>query len=101
MADTPDIGSVVSMIMENPELIAQISEMARRREPSEGADPPEATEAVTASPSESPVSEASTRRIHRTKLANAMKPYLSPERAQAIDAMMSIADILEITRGRK
>ena len=101
MADTPDIGSVVSMIMENPELIAQIANMAKSKESTEASTPKEDTTELAAEVSAPPLPEIDTRRIHRTKLANAMKPYLSPERAQAIDAMMSIADILEITRGKK
>ena len=96
MQDTPDIGSIVSMIMENPRLVSEIAEMAKARESKSESD--EASAPVTAAP-EPEVKEDSgePRRLHRIKLANAMKPYLSKERARAIDAMMSIADILDIT----
>lgn len=98
MADTPDISSIVSMILENPELVAKISAMAKGV--GAGDTPPEEKE-ETAPISAQPISDlAGERRIHRAKLASAMKPYLSKERAQAIDTMMSIADILELTRGR-
>lgn len=99
MADTPDIGSIVSMIMNNPELVAQISAMAKGEAAAESAaeSSGEAATEVTGAPVTSMASE---KRIHRARLASAMKPYLSKERAQAIDTMMSIADILEMTRGR-
>lgn len=98
MADTPDISSVVNMILENPELVAKISAMAKGM--GSGEAPPEEKEEA-APISASPISDSTNeKRIHRAKLASAMKPYLSRERAQAIDTMMSIADILELTRGR-
>jgi hypothetical protein len=98
MADTPDISSVVIMILENPDLVAKIYAMAR----GDGAPKEEAEDMTASAPiSATPKAElTSERRIHRAKLASAMKPYLSKERAQAIDTMMSIADILEMTRGR-
>ena len=98
MADTPDISSVVNMILENPDLVAKISAIAK----GEGT-PKEAAEDVSEAAAATPTAKteiANERRIHRAKLASAMKPYLSKERAQAIDTMLSIADILELTRGR-
>lgn len=100
--DTPDIASIVSMIMSNPSLVEQISGMMRSDgKGSDSTDSPDTdvTEEVIA-PAE--VREIpNERRIHRVKLANAMKPYLSEGRRRAIDAMMSIADILDITREKK
>ena len=96
MADAPDLSTVVNMIMENPELVAKIAAMAKGKD-----ETPEISEPATEA--SAPVSIAAEsggndRRIHRARLASAMKPYLSPERAQAIDTMMSIADILELSR---
>ena len=100
MAETPDLGSIVNMIMSNPELVSKIAGMAKNMEkPSESE--PEPSEAKPALAEEhTPVSTSEERRLHRARLASAMKPYLSKERAQAIDTMLGIADILELTRGR-
>ena len=98
MANTPDISTVVNMILENPELVAKISAMAKGEQSTQETEPKdEASTSASAPPSPDLLNE---KRIHRAKLASAMKPYLSKERAQAIDTMMSIADILEMTRGR-
>lgn len=99
MSDTPDISKIVSMIMENPSLIAQISAMAN------GNTEKEETEKVELIAEEQPAApvmatEAEPRRAQRARLLGAMKPYLSKERARAIDTMMSIADILEVSRRR-
>ena len=97
MADTLDIGSIVNMIMGNPELVEKIAGMARGARSDEAELKPE----VAAVAEEmSPAASTDERRLHRARLAGAMKPYLSKERAQAIDAMLSIADILELTRGK-
>ena len=102
MASTPDIGKIVSMIMENPSLVSEIAGMVKsgtesnETEHAAVADDTGERESISAGvePAEEP------RRVHRIRLAAAMKPYLSKERAQAIDAMMSIADILEVARGK-
>ena len=100
--DTPDIASIVNMIMSNPSLVEQIASMANREQSatpdtsSEGEVKPE-----NEIPVEAPSRETNDRRVHRVRLANAMKPYLSEGRRRAIDAMMSIADILDITREKK
>ena len=102
MMDTPDIGSIVSMIMSNPALVEQISGMVSSAKEAdhtaEEVAPSQNEEGVTR---DEPSGIPNERRIHRVKLANAMKPYLSEERRRAIDAMMSIADILDITREKK
>ncbi len=103
-----DIGKVVSLIMENPQIIEQISSLARQKEQS-----PPPTEEVKSEVNESPaVEEASAvpraptysnvgySRGNRAQLLGALKPYVSEERARAIDSMISIADILEMMRAR-
>ena len=99
---TPDIGSIVSMIMSNPALVEQIAGMAKSAQSEEAntEETVEITNPPTSEPRETPPLGGE-RRIHRVKLANAMKPYLSEGRRRAIDAMMSIADILDITREKK
>ena len=100
MPETPDLSRIVNMIMENPALIKQISDMARGEDGTptvaDAADEAKA-EAVSAAPIPDVREE---RRIHRSRLASAMKPYLSEGRRQALDTMLGIADILDMTRGR-
>lgn len=104
-----DIGRVVSLIMENPELIEQISNLAKSA-PTETAEavsaPEETIQQETAPVQEAAVSSAPTYipeggvRGDRARLLGALKPYVSKERAKAIDSMISIADILDMMRSR-
>ncbi len=100
-----DIGKVVGLIMENPQLIEQISALARGRDKSAEADgekqvdidspESEATQAVA-----EPTYRGDSERMNRAHLLGALKPYVSKERAKAIDSMISIADILDVMRSR-
>lgn len=101
-----DIGKIIGLIMENPGLIEQISNLARQKDyPTE--------EQTKESPTETHKSEqasvtmarpsytsTSSSRGNRAQLLGALKPYVSEERAKAIDSMMSIADILEMMKSR-
>ncbi len=99
MKETPDLSRMISLIMENPKLIEEISKLAEGEEKSEEIKEDSATEPVMATREVSGY-ESETKRASRTKLLGAMKSYLSPERARAVDTMMSILDILEIS-GRR
>lgn len=104
-----DLGKVIGLIMENPQLIEQISSLARQK-----SDTPKATEQTTGNVSNENIAteEVSTvsapptyqargsSRGNRAQLLGALKPYVSQERAKAIDSMISIADILEMMRAR-
>ena len=103
-----DLSKVVGLIMENPQLIEQISNLARQKPDTEPSDSPPAAEAtepipekesepVLAQPTYSP---AFNQRSNRAQLLGALKPYVSKERAQAIDSMISIADVLDMMRKR-
>ena len=98
--ESMDIGKIVGLIMDNPQIIEQISALAKQ------SDGPKVTEEVVSQPVESakPIQTVSTPqtagRGERAKLLGALKPYVSSERAKAIDSMMSIADILEMMRSR-
>lgn len=109
---TPDISKVISVIMENPKLIEEIQSLVK----SSGKRDEEVVEeeAVTDKPvieetkSDSVVTTSSTptaspvfsHRQNRAKLLSALKPYVSTERAKALDSFMSIADILDMMRAR-
>lgn len=99
MSDTPDLGKIVSLIMENPDLIARIQSLAKGDEGKEAANTPEQKEVETAPVAVSaPI--APDPRDKRNRLLSAMKPYLSGERAKAIDSMMSVAEILDMMKPR-
>ncbi len=97
MADTPDLTRIINLIMSNPSLVSEIANLASKDSAEEAnadiGDAPEITEPVAAEPA-----PTSLRRSHRSQLLGAMKPYLSEGRAKAIDTMISIADILDMTR---
>lgn len=93
MADSPDLSKIVGLIMEHPEIVGQITALLNgtegESEPTEAKKPEEST----------PVSKKVTeRRSDRARLLGAMKPYLSPGRAQAVDTMITVAEILENMR---
>lgn len=90
-----DLSRIVNLIMENPALVEQISNLAKGEEETENNAEPVNEATVVTEPK-----EPSPRKLHRTQLIGAMKPYLSPERRKAVETMMSIMDILDITGGR-
>ena len=101
-----DVSKVISVIMENPKLIEEISALVNSKEASGGTveesipeKPPELKEEAPPEslPTYAPVGYG---RSNRAQLLGALKPYVSKERAKAIDSMLSIADILDMMRAR-
>ncbi len=94
-----DISKIVSLIMENPQLIDQIKTLADKKdgENAENAEIQDTKALGDTVPAVTYKSEDDGR-SRRKKLLYALKPYLSEERARAIDSMMNISDILEIAR---
>lgn len=95
MEGTPDLAEMVKMIMGNPELMAQISTIASKSNPPK--DEPRVEEKE-----DSPISQEPPRtefrgdkKGNRSRLVSAMKPYLSENRARAIESMLVVADILD------
>jgi hypothetical protein len=103
-----DISRVIGLIMENPQLIEQISSLAKQsgassEKPIENKSEVSETEkSVDATPTLSTPTyqSAGHPRGNRAQLLGALKPYVSEERAKAIDSMISIADILDLMRAR-
>ena len=102
-----DLSRVISLIMENPALIEQISNLAKGQNESTESRSPDITEEQVVK--EEPVEEPKTvptyspmvhQRNNRAQLLGALKPYVSKERAKAIDPMISIADILDMMKAR-
>ena len=102
-----DLSKVISLIMENPALIEQISNLARQSsaeaKPEERKNVVEETvaqqeiEPPKATPTYAPPID---QKSNRSRLLGALKPYVSEERAKAIDSMISIANILDMMKAR-
>ena len=101
---TPDISKIVNLILQNPGLVEEISSLAKKDSSSE----PKAEEQkpsidVTQNIDQTVSSEVyrtQKTRNNRSQLLGAFKPYVSEERAKAIDSMISIAEILEVMKSR-
>ena len=103
-----ELGSVISMIMENPELIAEIKRLAEKKSeesvPNDKVIAPQSvTESVNTSPEEKTVSTPAPERRPRSKgkrseLLHALSPYISEGRQKALETFMTIADILDMMR---
>ena len=102
---TPDIAKIVNMIMENPKLIEEISNMAKADSANteiteaESKTPTEVSENVSASANPS-IAPGPRGTRNRSELLCALKPYVSSERAHAIDSMLSIVEILDLMKRR-
>ena len=92
---TPDLSRIISVIMENPALIEEISALATKTKEND-------TEELGEGEATPTVAEVNTRDTHgrREQLLSALKPYLSNERQKAIDSMITFAEILDTVRGR-
>ena len=105
MSSTPDIAKVVNLIMENPKLIEEISSMVNKSETTQGESPGSAEKEETKESSEandnSDTSSKDNSQSHknRSQLLAALKPYVSKQRAQAIDSMITIVNILDTMKG--
>jgi hypothetical protein len=95
MESTPDLSRIVNLIMQNPELIEQISALAKSDQTEEAHTEEEINEDVetVADVSNTPKRDM---RSHRHELLSAMKPYLSEGRRSALDSMSSILDIFDV-----
>ena len=107
MSNTPDISKIIQLIMENPGLIEEISNLAKAD--SESTVPEAKPETISTPPkpeaSSVPTAPASTdvsvsNKARRAQLLGALKSYVSEERGRAIDSMLSVAEILEVMKTR-
>ena len=93
---TPDISKIISIIMENPDILERISSLARGTE-AEAAAPTEADTERPASAISAPT-VASESKNRRSQLLYAIKPYVRQSRREAIDTVIAIADIVDMMR---
>lgn len=95
---TPDISRIIKLIMDNPKLVEEIGEMVKTdKAPPEKEDiavdsTPKAPEVPTMAAPEGAKSR------NRRELLFALKPYLSEKRSQAIDSMLSMAEVFTMLK---
>ena len=100
-----DLGKIVNLIMQNPELIEQIKKLGEKDNNDGGsASADESVNDVAEAEEKEEIPTVAqtkqTERSRRRELLCALKPYVSEERGRAIDSMMSIADILDVMRSK-
>lgn len=93
MSSNPDISKIVSLIMENPQLIEQISNLAKSEQTNAQEESGEAI--VPTNTVIEPSGEGNRKSNTRSQLLRAMKPYLSEGRGRAIESMLTISGILD------
>ena len=98
MAEASDLGKMVSMIMENPSLMAELRRMAGGVEAEDNRKEEAAPVPVVAT--EPPPARAEGKRERRHRLMGAIREYLSEPRAKAVDTMMSLFDIIDLVGGK-
>ena len=109
-----DISKILGIIMENPEIIEKVKEMAqigekdRTKNETDTATAPAQTDMTEGLPESAPNETAEVSAVpshnrdkkRRHDLLCAIKPYVSAERGRAIDTMLSVVEVLEIMKAR-
>ena len=97
-----DLSKIVGLIMENPTLIEEIKSMVKSDNNKEtGAEVLPIKEIEKEEKKDEEVKRNMPKAVEkapRKELLSALKPYVSSERAQAIDTMLSIIDILDMIK---
>lgn len=100
---TQDVGSIIALIMERPDLLAEIKKLAEsgeaakeeiKEESDVGPDEPEHAAVIK-------TDEVKPQRPSgksRGDLVRALSPFISKERQKAMETFLTIADILETMR---
>ena len=100
MENNLDLSSLVSLIMQNPDIIAKVAALAKQNEveaaPTEEVASTEPSPPPPEVPSES---DGESKRKNRQRLFSALRPYLSSERAKtlsSVEAMVAIIDSMKL-----
>ena len=103
---SPDVSKIVNLILQNPGIIEEISTLVKKDSIENSAQNDE-EHIIESSSSQSieipaavPIHTPSPQKSNRSQLLCAFKPYVSEQRAKAIDSMISIAEILELMKSR-
>ena len=99
MAET-DLSKIVGLIMDNPELVMKIKELANKDEKDDKTDvSTEETPLMSTSIPTSSESDLLPKKTRRTALLHALKPYLSEKRGRAIESMITVLDVIMTVNG--
>lgn len=98
-----ELGRIINLIMENPTLLGEIKKLAMDNKTEEGtplAVTPEEEVVAIESNNEVEITPPRTSNTKRRELISALAPYISENRRKAIESFMTIADILDLMRGK-
>ena len=116
MDNAPNISDVINVIMQNPEMLGMIKNLVsgnqQKTDDSQEAanlteesiqNPNNTSEPESAASAAFPLESVSgnnsdSKGERRRQLLSALKPYLSPTRARAIDSMLGFTEIFEVIR---
>lgn len=97
-----ELGKIVNMIMDNPELVEQIRALGSEKPKSEDEVPradPEPLQIESSAEKTEAVSFVS-HRTKRNELLRAIKPFLKEKRQKSLETMITIADVLETMQSK-
>ena len=99
----PDLSRIVSLIMQNPDLIRQIESLAKQNteetsdENVQNAVPVQAEEVNVPTVSATAQPRSGTdKREKRTQLLSALRPYVSEKRGKTIDTLLGAMDLWDL-----
>lgn len=100
-----DLGSIIGLIMERPDLISEIKRIAEAKSVDDGKENESTVvEDAVSQPKEVGGESERIREGHSSKrrsdLIRALSPFVSKERHKAMETFLTIADILETMRGK-
>ena len=104
----PDLSRIVSLIMQNPDLIRQIESLANQNSEqksntndnlSVGESSREESKEKAASLPASVVAPIGSKREKRTQLLSALRPYVSEKRGKTIDTLLGAMDLWDLVSG--
>ena len=91
----PELSKIVGLIMENPHLVEEISRLASG---TKDGGTEESSSVTKEQNSEPAINTNTTNSGRRTALLTALKPFLSPSRASAIDSMVTFGEVFDVMR---
>ena len=94
----PDLSRIVSLILQNPDLIKQIEVLAGQEEKNEEANLPMEAEAQTEQKAVTASAQAhgNDKRQKRAQLLTALRPYVSEKRGKTIDSLLGMVDLIDL-----
>ena len=95
---SPDLSRIVSLIMQNPELIRQIEDLAKQDkeipETEQNLQPLQKEETESVPTVALPMQDS--KREKRTRLLSALRPYVSEKRSKTLDTLIGAMDLFDI-----